>query len=52
MFDMVRFAIPYLTLMRIKNVDERHFYEIEAAKNDWSLSELKRQYLQLRDSIR
>jgi predicted nuclease of restriction endonuclease-like (RecB) superfamily len=29
--------------MRIKNVDERHFYEIEAAKNDWSLSELKRQ---------
>ena len=44
MFDMVRFAIPYLKLMRIKNVDERHFYEIEAAKNDWSLSELKRQY--------
>ena len=34
----------YLKLMRIKNVDERHFYEIEAAKNDWSLSELKRQY--------
>ena len=33
-----------LKLMRIKNVDERHFYEIEAAKNDWSLSELKRQY--------
>jgi predicted nuclease of restriction endonuclease-like (RecB) superfamily len=29
--------------MRIKNVDERHFYEIEAAKNDWSLSEMKRQ---------
>ena len=34
----------YLKLMRIKNVDERHFYEIEAARNDWSLSELKRQY--------
>jgi predicted nuclease of restriction endonuclease-like (RecB) superfamily len=34
----------YLVLMRIKNVDERHFYEIEAAKNDWSLSELKRQF--------
>lgn len=34
----------YLKLIRIKNVDERHFYEIEAAKNDWSLSELKRQY--------
>lgn len=34
----------YLKLMRIKNMDERHFYEIEAARNDWSLSELKRQY--------
>ena len=34
----------YLKLMRISNVDERHFYEIESAKNDWSLSELKRQY--------
>nr|WP_308629079.1 PDDEXK nuclease domain-containing protein [uncultured Eisenbergiella sp.] len=34
----------YLQLMRIANIDERHFYEIEAAKNDWSLSELKRQY--------
>ena len=34
----------YMKLMRIKNVDERHFYEIEAARNDWSLSELKRQY--------
>lgn len=33
----------YLKLMRIENVDERHFYEIEAAMNDWSLSELKRQ---------
>lgn len=34
----------YLKLMRIENKDERHFYEIEAAKNGWSLSELKRQY--------
>lgn len=34
----------YLKLMRIQNTDERHFYEIEAIKNDWSLSELKRQY--------
>lgn len=30
--------------MRIDNVDERHFYEIESVKNDWSLIELKRQY--------
>lgn len=34
----------YLKLMRIDNVDERHFYEIEAVKNDWSLSELNRQF--------
>ena len=34
----------YLKLMRIADVDERHFYEIESVKNDWSLSELKRQY--------
>ncbi len=34
----------YLKLMRIQNVEERHFYEIEAVKNDWSLSELKRQF--------
>ncbi len=34
----------YLKLMRIDNVEERHFYEIESVKNDWSLSELKRQY--------
>ena len=25
-------------------MDERHFYEIESVKNDWSLSKLKRQY--------
>ena len=34
----------YLKLMRITNVDERYFYEIEAVKNKWSLSELKRQF--------
>ena len=34
----------YLKLMRIDNINERHFYEIEAAKNNWSLAELKRQY--------
>lgn len=34
----------YLKLMRIVDVDERHFYEIKAVKNDWSLRELKRQY--------
>ena len=28
----------------IDNVDERHFYEIESVKNDWSLCKLKRQY--------
>ena len=30
----------YLKLMRIDNIEERHFYEIESVKNDWSLSEL------------
>lgn len=34
----------YLLLMRIRNEEERHFYEIEAAKNGWSLSELRRQF--------
>lgn len=34
----------YLKLMRIETIDERHFYEIEAAKSDWSLTELKRQF--------
>lgn len=34
----------YLKLMRIANPQERRFYEIEAARNDWSLAELKRQY--------
>lgn len=34
----------YLKLMRIENVDERRFYEIEATNNHWSLRELERQY--------
>lgn len=34
----------YIKLMRIENIEERHFYEIEAARNSWSLTELKRQF--------
>ena len=34
----------YLKLMRIDNIEERHFYEIESVQNNWSLSELKRQF--------
>lgn len=34
----------YLKLMRITNPDERHFYEIEARENNWSLRELQRQF--------
>ena len=34
----------YLKLMRIDDVGERHFYEIEAVKNNWSLNELQRQF--------
>ena len=34
----------YLKLMRIDNVDERRFYEIEATRNHWSLRELERQF--------
>ena len=34
----------YLKLMRISDPDERHFYEIESAKNGWSLRELNRQF--------
>lgn len=33
----------YLKLMRIKDLDERSFYEIESYKNNWSLRELQRQ---------
>ena len=34
----------YLKLMRIEDELERKFYEIESAKNNWSLRELQRQY--------
>lgn len=34
----------YLKLMRIKDNNERKFYEIESYKNNWSLRELQRQY--------
>lgn len=34
----------YLVLMRIDNVEERKFYEIETAENNWSLRELQRQF--------
>lgn len=34
----------YLQLMRIKNEDERRFYEIEATESAWSLRTLQRQY--------
>ena len=34
----------YLKLMRIDNINERQFYEIESVKNDWSLTELNRQF--------
>lgn len=34
----------YLVLMRIENPDERHFYEIECQKQDWSVRQLQRQY--------
>lgn len=34
----------YLMLMRIDNVEERKFYEIETAENNWSLRELQRQF--------
>ncbi|MGR3806412.1 PDDEXK nuclease domain-containing protein [Pasteurella testudinis] len=34
----------YLKLMRISDENERRFYEIECAKNHWSLREFQRQY--------
>lgn len=34
----------YLKLMRMKDINERKFYEIESFKNNWSLRELQRQY--------
>lgn len=34
----------YLRLMRIDDENERKFYEIESAKNNWSVRELQRQF--------
>jgi len=34
----------YLKLMRMDDPQERKFYEIESAQNNWSLRELERQY--------
>lgn len=34
----------YVMLMRISNIEERHFYEIEAIQNGWGVKELGRQY--------
>lgn len=34
----------YVFLLSIDNRDERRFYEIESKQNNWSLSELKRQF--------
>ena len=33
----------YTKLIRISNINERHFYEIEAFNNNWSVRELQRQ---------
>ena len=34
----------YIQLLRIENSDERNFYEIEAARGNWSVRELQRQF--------
>ena len=34
----------YVLLMRIPDIEERHFYEIEAVRNGWGIKELGRQY--------
>lgn len=34
----------YLVLMRIKNEEERRFYEVECLRQDWSVRQLKREY--------
>jgi predicted nuclease of restriction endonuclease-like (RecB) superfamily len=34
----------YVFLLSVKNLDERSFYEIEAADQDWTVRELKRQF--------
>lgn len=34
----------YIQLLKIKDADERNFYEIESIANNWSVRELQRQY--------
>jgi predicted nuclease of restriction endonuclease-like (RecB) superfamily len=34
----------YVLLLKIENLNERNFYEIEAKQNNWSVRELQRQY--------
>jgi predicted nuclease of restriction endonuclease-like (RecB) superfamily len=34
----------YLVLILIENPDERHFYELETAKQNWTVRQLRRQY--------
>lgn len=44
---MPRFTLSwshYIVLMRIKNDDERRFYEIETLREHWSVRHLQRQY--------
>jgi hypothetical protein len=36
--------IHYIQLMRIKNIDERRFYEIEIEENGWTIKEFQRQF--------
>jgi predicted nuclease of restriction endonuclease-like (RecB) superfamily len=34
----------YVQLLKIKDIEERRFYQIEAVQNNWSVRELQRQY--------
>jgi predicted nuclease of restriction endonuclease-like (RecB) superfamily len=47
MIDELTFKLSwthYQVLTRIKNADERHFYEIEAINQQWSVRQLRCQY--------
>ena len=51
--SMPRFTLSwshYIVLMRIKNEEERQFYEIEALREHWSVRHLQRQYASKPDS--
>ena len=46
-FELPNFTLGwshYVFLCRIKNSEERRFYDIEATKNSWNLEELQRQF--------